>query len=133
MEKLKTFVDNNDVDFTKNLLSEDSLNNIISSKNLIFGVQLKEYILTYGYLGFDSYELYGINSVQKENSDMIKQTEYLNKYFEKSIGLVALENLGEGDYALVDSNDNVLILSTESDSLQNTNKKLEDYIIDRFK
>ena len=42
--------------------------------------QLREYLLSYGYLASGSVELYGINSRQKMDSDMIRQTRYLHEY-----------------------------------------------------
>lgn len=133
MNELKAFVENNDVDFTKNLITQEKLNKILTENKLVCGTQLQEYILSYGYLGFEACEFYGINSVQLEKSDMITQTEYLNKYFPKSHGFIALENRGEGDYAIIDSGDTVFILSTEQEGLKNTEKKLEQYILERFR
>jgi len=56
--------------------------------------ELTQYILEYGYLGYKHIELYGIDSKQKSESDMVKQTKYLNKYFPKTVGFIVLENAG---------------------------------------
>ena len=133
MKALKDFIENNEVDFTKNLITEEKLKNILKDKKFVCGTQLEEYILTYGYLGFEAIEFYGMNSVQLEKSDMITQTEYLNKYFPKTLGFLAFENRGEGDYAIIDSEDTVFIFSSELDNLKNTGKKFEQYILERFK
>lgn len=132
MDKLVNFIKSNEVDFTKNLVTENELNEILIQSNIKIGSQLKEYILTYGYLGYESYELYGINSKQKTDSDMISQTKYLNKYFDSSIGFIALENLGEGSYILVNSEDQIFILETENNTMKSKNMKLEEYILERF-
>ena len=63
---------------------------------------------------------------------MISQTKYLNKYFDSSIGFIALENLGEGSYILVNSDDQIFILETENNTMKNKNMKLEEYILERF-
>lgn len=132
MDKLVNFIKSNEVDFTKNLVTENELNEILIQSNIKIGSQLKAYILTYGYLGYESYELYGINSKQKTDSDMISQTKYLNKYFDSSIGFIALENLGEGSYILVNSEDQIFILETENNTMKSKNMKLEEYILERF-
>ena len=64
---------------------------------------------------------------------MIKQTEYLHKYFAKTNGLIALENQVEGDYYLVNSNDQVFEFDSELYELTDTGIGLEDYILQRFK
>ncbi len=133
MATLKEIVEKFDVDSTKNLISENDLDSLKSNGGFQIGTQLKEYILKYGYLGFESIEFYGINSIQKENSDLISQTKYLHKYFPVSNDFIAFENCGEGDYAIVDINDNVYMLRTENNQkLVNLQKKLFDYIEQRF-
>lgn len=133
MEALKDIIVKYDVDSAKNLVTEDDLNLLESELSFVFGKQLQEYILNFGYLGLGSIEFYGINSIQKEKSDLISQTKYLHKYFSPSIGYVAVENRGEGDYALVDKDDNVYLLRTENgQELINLRKKFFDYIKERF-
>lgn len=133
MEALKDIIVKYDVDSAKNLVTEDDLNLLESELSFVFGKQLQEYILNFGYLGLGSIEFYGINSIQKEKSDLISQTKYLHKYFFPSIGYVAVENRGEGDYALVDKDDNVYLLRTENgQELINLRKKFFDYIKERF-
>ena len=133
MATLKETVEKFDVDSTKNLVSETELSFLEKNEGFEIGVQLKEYILNYGYLGYESIEFYGINSIQKEKSDLILQTKYLHKYFPVSNEFVAFENCGEGDYAIVDKNDNVCLLRTEDNQkVVNLQKKLFEYIEQRF-
>ena len=133
MSTLKEIVEKYDVDSTKNLVSESELASFKTNEGFEIGTQLREYILNYGYLGFKSIEFYGINSIQKEKSDLISQTKYLHKYFPASNEFVAFENCGEGDYAIVDKNDNIFLLRTEDNQkLVNLQKKLFDYIEQRF-
>lgn len=122
----------NSVDCGKNLIDIKDLNNIQKLLGLKFGMQLREYILSYGYLGFEEIEFYGINSKQKEKSDLITQTKYLHKYFERTQQYFAFENKSEGVYALVDENDNVSLYYTESNVIQPLNVQLYKYILDRF-
>lgn len=129
----KEFVKQNDVDCTKNLINEQELDELEKNVGLKFGSQLKDYILSYGYLGFLAVEFYGINSKQKEKSDLITQTLYLHKYFDKTKQYIAFENIGEGRYILVDENDNMYCYSSEQDTIQSLGVDLGKYILDRFR
>lgn len=133
MKKLEKFISNNQVLFTKNLVSQEiveEIENIISVK---IGYQLKEYIIKYGFLSFKHVELYGINSKQGVNSDMIKTTLMLHEQYVNTKSMIALENRGDGEYILVDENDNTYEIDTSIDSnIRPLNKDLFNYIIDRF-
>lgn len=133
MKKLEKFISNNQVLFTKNLVSQEiveEIENIISVK---IGYQLKEYIIKYGFLSFKHVELYGINSKQGVNSDMIKTTLMLHEQYVNTKSMIALENRGDGEYILVDKNDNTYEIDTSIDSnIRPLNKDLFNYIIDRF-
>jgi len=128
----KEFVKQNDVDFTKNLVKEHELVELEKITGLVFGSQLKDYILSYGYLGFSEIEFYGINSKQNEKSDLITQTVYLHTYFQKTQQYIAFENIGEGRYILVDESDNMYSYSSEQDSIQSLGVDLGEYILGRF-
>ena len=128
----KEFVKQNDVDFTKNLVKEHELVELEKITGLAFGSQLKDYILSYGYLGFSEIEFYGINSKQNEKSDLITQTVYLHTYFQKTQQYIAFENIGEGRYILVDESDNMYSYSSEQDSIQSLGVDLGEYILGRF-
>ena len=126
------FIENNDVDFTKNIIDEKFFEVVETEIGFKFGPELKKYVLTYGYLGFEDVEFYGINQNQGIDSDMVTQTKYLHKYFEKTENYVAFENIGEGDYVIVDSDDNVFEYDTEVGKVKELNVKLFDYIVKRF-
>lgn len=97
------------------------------------GNELSDYILKYGYLAYKHSELYGINSIQFLDSDMVKQTIYLHTYYPETKLFIALENQGEGDYYLVDEYDFIYEFDTELLILTPTNTKLYEYILQRFK
>lgn len=126
------FICKNDVDFAAHLIKKSDLELAENDLGMTFGPQLSAYLLDYGYLGFESVEFYGINSRQGLKSDMITQTHYLHKYYAATGPYVALENYGEGDYILVDSEDNVFRFISEENKLVRTEKKLFDYILTRF-
>lgn len=126
------FINSNDVEYSYNRVSEDIICEIEKEIGISFGEQLKKYILEYGYLGYEYIELYGVNSHQGMNSDMVKKTLQLNEQFEKAKGLIAVENQGDGDYYLVDSNDNVYRFISECDELIPQNIDLFEYILQRF-
>ena len=48
----KEFVKQHDVDYSKNLVEERDLEQFEGIIGLNFGTQLRDYILTYGYLGY---------------------------------------------------------------------------------
>lgn len=133
MINIKEFVDKYNVEKSKNLIDNNQINVIEKILKVKLGNELKNYILNYGYLAYKNIELYGVNSKQGVNSDMIKQTIYLHKYFPKTCNYVAVENQGDGDYYLVDSADNVYRYVSEQDRLVSANLKLFDYILYRFK
>ena len=129
---LKEFINSHDVDYSSSLVSENKIAEFENDMDVKIGNELKQYILTYGYLGYKYIEFYGINSRQGSNSDMIKTTQYLHAYFEKTKHYIALEDQGDGDYYLVDENDIVYRYLSSRDEITNTNISLFDYIMERF-
>lgn len=130
---IKQFVLDNDVDYSNALIDENLLKQAETTLGVKFGDELRAYLLQYGYLGHSFVEFYGMNSRQKLESDLVKQSLYLHKYFPKTQSCIAIENQGEGDYYLVNNNDDVFRFVTEDNQLINSNKKLFDFIIERFK
>lgn len=129
---LKEFIDNNKVTSTSRTVGEEVLIEAQKSVGVSFGNELKEYLLKYGYLAFGFVELYGINSNQNLESDLVKQTNYIHNYFPQTSKLIAIENQGEGDYYMIDSNDNVYEFDSELGELTNLSIKLFEYILKRF-
>ena len=129
---LYEFIKNKSVDFTKNLIGRDDIECFEKDMGIAFGDELVQYIQKFGYLGYKHIELYGINSKQMFDSDMIKQTKYLHEYYPKTTGYIALCNTGDGNYVLVSSQDDVLEYSSEEDDIHETGLKLFDYIFMRF-
>ena len=121
-----------DVDFSINKISPSELELILQQNGLKVGSQLRAYILDYGYLGRQSVEFYGVNSIQKDKSDLFVQTEYLHKYFDKTKNLVAFESKGEGEYVLIDENDEMWLFESEGDDLKKLGQTLIDYIEQEF-
>lgn len=132
MEKLAEYIEGFGVEKSDSLIDKSKINEIESVCGVTIGNDLADYILNYGYLIYSSVELYGITARQGAESDMVTQTLYLHKYFAKTRGYVALENQGEGDYYLVDSEDRVFEYDSELDELTDTKLSLEDYILSRF-
>ena len=120
-------------DFTKNTITVEMLKQAEELVGVKFGTQLIEYILDYGYLGFDDIEFYGINSKQELNSDLVEKTLNLHTYFEKTKLYIAFELISEHIYSLVDTDDNIYIYNDVENTLKPLNKKLFEYIVDRIK
>lgn len=129
---LKEFINSREVDFTKNLVNTEEVKKFEKEVGVSFGEELIEYILKYGYLAYKHIEMYGVNSKQLLESDLVKQTKYLHKYFSKTIPYIALENVGDGCYAIVSAEDEVYEYSSESDVATDIGLKLFDYILKRF-
>lgn len=129
---LDELVRGKDIDFTKNVIGAHQIAQVEEWLGICLGDELEEYILKYGYLGYEDVELYGINSRQFEKSDMITQTEYLHKYFNKTMNYIGLENIGDGIYILIDAQDNIYNYDSETDDLISLNLKLFEYILKRF-
>lgn len=129
---LTEFIHNNDVLKTNNIVDSALVNEIQKQIGITMGEQLKEYILKYGFLIYESVEFYGVNSKQKMKSDLVIQTLYLHKYFFLTKQFYAIGDKGDGLYCLVDSSDNVFEYDSEDNILNKTNKKLFDYILSRF-
>lgn len=126
------FIAENDVDKSSALINAILLEQAEKEIGVSFGKELTAYLCKYGYLGYRNVELYGINSRQRLDSDMIRQSLYLHKYFPLTKNFVALENQGEGDYFLINDSDEVYEYLSEENRLINTGKKLHEYIFQRF-
>ena len=129
---LDTFVRQHDVDHSNSRIDVPTLEQEEKTIGIKFGDELTEYLLKYGYLGFEYVELYGMNARQGLNSDLVTQTQYMHKYYPDTSSLIAIENQGEADYYLVDSDDNVYEYDTNIKQLRKTDLKLFEYIVRRF-
>lgn len=127
------FLESKKVEYTKNLVNREEIITVEKELGLSFGDEMIAYLLEYGYLAYRHIELYGIDSVQLMESDMVKQTKYLHKYFPKTKDFIALENIGDGVYAVVAPDDEVFEYSSEGACISDTGYKLFDYILKRFK
>lgn len=130
---LDIFVKNNECDYTRNIISLEVLKMTEETIGIKFGNQLSEYLLKYGYLGYKSVELYGMNSNQGLNSDLFEQTMYLHNSFEITQPYIAIDKIQDSIYTLIDSNDNIYICDLEKNVIRNVNIKLFEYIFKRFK
>ncbi len=129
---LVEFINNNDVDYTFNRIPEEKIDELESKIGVSFGEQLKKYVLEYGYLGYKHIELFGVNNSEVTNSDMIKKTLRLHTRFEKTKDLIAVEDQGDGDYYLVDSDDRIYRFIAPNNELIPMNIDLFEYILKRF-
>ena len=132
IEKLSVFIKNNECDYTRKIINSDVLKMAEEQIGIKFGNQLSEYLLKYGYLGYKSIELYGMNSNQGLNSSLFEQTMYLHNSFEITKPYIAIDKIKEKIYTLIDSNDNMYICDLEKNVIKNVNIKLFDYIFKNF-
>jgi hypothetical protein len=132
MVEIDKYITENGIIKAPNVPDEKIVNEAEKRLGINFGPQLKEYLIKYGFLSFKFSELYGINSNQKMESDLISQTEYLHKYYPKTDKYIAIENQGEGDYFLVADDDDIYEYDTDLDELSKCNMSLFEYIVSRF-
>ena len=133
MEKLAKYIQENNVEYSDSCIKESEIKTIENVMEVKFGSCLTEYLSKYGYLSFGFVELYGVTKKQGLNSDLVRQTLYLHRWFPNTVGLIAIDNQGEGDYFLVNSEDKVFEYDSELDMLYDTKINLEEYILNRFK
>lgn len=126
------FIKENDVYYSYNRVEESFICEMEKKLGTTVGVQLKKYILDYGYLGYKYVELFGVNNHLGLNSNMIKKTKMLNERFNKTKKLIAIENQGDGDYYLVDEKDFVYRFIEDTDEIIPQNINLFEYILKRF-
>lgn len=100
--------------------------------DITFGNELREYLCNCGYLAFSFVELFGINSQQGIKSDMVEQTLYLHKYFPATKDFIALEDQGDGDYYIINSNDEVFEFDSSLNEITAKHLSLSQYIFQRF-
>ncbi len=133
MDKLESYLKIIDFDSSRNLVTEDFIKNIESKCGVKIGIQLRKYLLKYGYLGYRFLEFYGVNSKQGLESDLVKQTLYLHKYFEITKPYYSFANEGDGEYILINSDDKVFSFDSDFKKILSKNILLEDFIIESFK
>ena len=130
--EFETFKSEHDLEYTPNRINEDQIDIFEDAVGVSFGRELRRYVVEYGYLAFGPVEFYGINSRQMLDSDMVKQSVYLHKYFAKTKGLIAFENQGDGDYYLVDGQDHVFEYDSSNDMLIDMKMPLLQYVVTKF-
>lgn len=129
---LDAFIQSHDVDYSKTPANDSIVKNAESKLGVKFGPQLYKYLTQYGYLGYEHVEFHGITKQQGLNSDMIKDTLKVHKLSQDTRNMVVIENQGEGDYFLVDSNDKVYEFDINMGKVVPTKYSLFRYIEDRF-
>ena len=130
--KLKEFLLKYDIDYSVDRIDSEEVKKYEELLKTKFGVQLKEYIINYGYIGYKHIELYGINATQGEGSDMIKTTVTLRKRDPQLNDLIAIENQGDGEYYFVDSKDQVYRYFQGAKELSRNHVDMESYIVHRL-
>ncbi len=128
----KDIIEKYGCDFTNNIVSDEVLDLASEKIGILFGNELKEYIKSYGYLGIGAVEFYGLNSKQNLDSDLVKQTLYLHQYFPFTKNYIAIANIEDSIYLLIDSDDNIYECDLVLKKINNKNIKFNDYVIKRL-
>lgn len=129
---LLSFIKENEVEYADNRIREQDIAVFEKAVGVKFGKELCEYLLKYGYLAFGFSELYGVTAGQMLESDIVKETQYIHKYYPITSALIAIEDQGEGDYYVVDSKDQMYEFDSELETLTELHMTLFEYILSRF-
>lgn len=129
---LDAFIQSHDVDYTKTPANDSIVKKAESKLGVKFGPQLYKYLTQYGYLGYEHVEFHGITKQQGLNSDMVKDTLNVHTLSQDTRNMVVIENQGEGDYFLVDSEDKVYEFDVNMGKVVPTKYSLFRYIEHRF-
>ncbi len=128
----KEFMKENKVDHSSNCIKTRQLGEIQKVIGAEFGAELIEYLIKYGYLGYEFVQFLGVNARQMEKSDMVRETTLLHKNFPITKNLIAFEDRGDGDYILVNSEDQVFEFIMDTGELKDKSMKLFEYVGARF-
>ena len=122
-----------DADVSPNPPTKQTIESAEEAVGFRFGAMLKSYLMSFGYLGHGAVELYGINEVQKCQSDMVKTTLNIREYHKGCEGYVVVDNLGDGQYILCDQKDMVYELPEDDNTPPvSMNMNFMQYVVKRF-
>lgn len=132
MSSLEIFLSEHPNNFiSKGKQPKSALKKISEELNFQTGPQLKNYLLNYGFLSFESVEIFGIGVKESGRLDIINETKNLKKNFQLPNGYIIIEKIGDGLTIVCDESDNVyeFIYNGEPNKL---NIKFDEYLISRF-
>lgn len=130
--QLKEFVEKYGLESCSNRVDKDFLYEVKKKLGVAINSQLEDYLLKYGHLAYGHIEFLGMNSKQLWDSDMIATSVRLHKKFEKTQGLLAIYNNGDGDYYLVDGIGFVHRFVAMNNMLFPVNQDLNTFIVSFF-
>lgn len=130
--KLDMFICKHDVDYTENTITEVELESLCSRFELNIGRELRAYLLKYGYLGYKHIEFFGINSVQRDMSDMIRKTLSFRKEFPNRKKLIAIKGGRDDDQLFVNEKDEVIRYVPYGNQFICVKNSLFEYILEVF-
>lgn len=121
------------IDSSANIPTAKTIRQASESIGVVFGPLLESYLRTYGYLGFLSAELLGVNELQKDSSDLVRVTRNMREYYHQADNCVVVDDLGDGQYVLCDSMDRIYQMPDDvTHAPVPMGKNLEEYIRWRF-
>lgn len=130
---IREFVSRHDVDFSLHMPDAETVTQMAAMLSVSVGPELLAYLTGYGYLGFKSVEFYGLNASQGMDSDMVRQTRYLHHCFPLTKDYIAVRNMGDGVYVLINSDDFVFRFFTDENRMEHLGEKLFDYVLRCFR
>ena len=130
--KLSEIIKGREIDVSPSPIQASDIGMAEAFLGVKIGDQLQEYLTEYGYIGCGFVEMYGINSKMGSRSSMIKRTVSLHEHHPKTKNLIVIEDQGDGDYYLTDSNDKIYRYLESRNELTDMDMTLFDYIAQRL-
>lgn len=130
--KLKDIIGERAIDMSPSPISVEEIEEFEALLEVKTGPQLREYLTDYGYIGYQNIEMFGINSKIGARSSMIRVTRIVHETFPKTIGMIALEDICDGEFYLIDSNDRMYRYIDYKDELTDIDLSLFSYIEKRL-
>lgn len=109
-------------------LTYDLINAASQILNVRFGVELRWYLMRYGYLANADAEFYGLDFKNGLESDLITATRILRNSAPWTDGYVAVYHVSDSVYAMCDKSDRVYITDLRHPGFTSTGMCLSEYL-----
>lgn len=132
MKKVEDYIKKNRDSFIlKENQSDDLISNVEDKLGFKFDTDYKEYLKKFGFISFESMEVFGIGVKENSHLNVLKNTlDVKNEEKNFPSNSVVLEYIGEANYVIYTMNKGVYQYS--SNSLSPINDTLEEYLLMRF-
>lgn len=131
LEKLKIFLKEHPNYNFIGQTTEESIKQLEKKLNIKSSDELKDYLMTYGVLSFNSVEFLGLGVPDTSYLNIITTTLELIRKGNLPLGYVVIEDLSDGSYAVYDNKKVYLWEYSSSDVGEILANSLDDYLFER--